>query len=790
MNADLLHGFYLAEVLVEPLKGRVTGGAGPRHLAPTAMDVLVCLAGHPGAVVSREMLLEAVWGDGHGSNEALNHAVSEIRHALDDHAERPTFIQTLPRRGYRLVVTPSAVAEHTTSTVLAADSHLAGADLGFFDNLKRRGVIETAFAYMIFGWLLIQVADIVFAQLHLPPWAGTFVTVFVIAGFPLAIVLSWYLEFRDGRAIAHELAPQDAQRQRFTRTYISVIAALVMASGMVFIYDQFFGGLPTETAVTPVAAGEIAVELPIAENSIAVLPFVNVDDSAETQTFANGFVDDIINRLAQVPGLLVSSRGDAFTLAPNSPSSEVRARLRVARYLEGSVEIAGDKIRIIVQLIDSSDGFHILSRTFDRPIEDFFDIRDEVTALTVASLRVTLPEATQALASMPAARPDLDAYVLYRHGIDISRLPQSPDRIASALGWFDAALEVDPGFAAAYAGKCNVYASGYRLSDDPEHIDAAESACARALELNPNLDVVHTALGGLYQTTGDNERAKIAYLRALEINEKSVDALVGLGEIYRLQQRPGEAERVLRQAIGLQPGNWSAYNALGVFYYRQGRFLDAAEQFAAVVALDHNNVRGHANLGTALMLAGNFAAAAPAFERAIELQPQANTWSNLGLMYYYLGRSDDAVAAMQSALELGPNDHLAWSNLGDILWQAGRFDEANDAFARALELASAALEVNPNDPNVIMDLAWAKAMLGEQSAAVYDIDRAIAMSPDDPYGYYIKGLIEHKGGDEDAALEALEMAADKGYGVVMLAAEPHLAALRDNPRFREITAER
>jgi len=788
MHADLLHGFHLGEVLIEPLKGQVTRSAGVRHLPPTAMDVLLCLAGRAGEVVSRETLLAEVWGEGHGSSESLSHAVSEIRHALDDHAENPTFIQTLPKRGYRLVVEPSFVADHTTSTVLALDPRLES-DPGFFDNLKQRGVIETGLAYLIFGWLLIQVADIVFAQLHLPSWAGTFVTVFVIAGFPIAIVLSWYLEFRDGRAVVHEVAPQDAQRQRFTRTYISVIAALAMASVLVFIYDRFVTPLPTEAVVSPVATAGIDVELPIAENSIAVLPFVNVDQSAETQIFTNGFVDDIINRLALVPGLLVSSRGDAFTLAPNSASADVRKRLRVARYLEGSVEIAGDRMRIIVQLIDSSDGFHIMSRTFDRPVEDFFDIRDEVTELTVASLRVTLPEATQALSAMPAARPDLDAYVLYRHGVDVSRLPQSMETIAEAINWFDAALGVDPDFAAALAGKCNVYATGYRLSDSPDYIAAAEQACARALELNPNLDVVHTALGDLYRMTGEYERSATAYTRALSINPKSVDSLMGLGEVYRLQQHPDEAMEALRQAIGLQPGNWSPYNALGVFYYRQGEFLKAAEQFAYVVALDQDNMRGQANLATAYMLAGDFARAAPAFERAIEIQPQANTWINLGLMYYYLGRSDDAVAAMQNALALAPNDHLAWSNLGDILWQAGRFDEANDAFARALELASAELEINPNNPNVIMDLAWAKAMLGEQQAADYDIERAIVMSPDDPYGYYIKGLIELRGGDEDAALDALEGAAAKGYGVVMLAAEPHLASLRDNPRFRAIIGE-
>jgi TolB-like protein len=105
-------------------------------------------------------------------------------------------------------------------------------------------------------------------------------------------------------------------------------------------------------------------EITVADNSIAVLPFLNNDGSEETRIFANGLMDDVITRLSRVPGLLVSSRGDAATLQPNTSSEIVRNRLRVAMYLEGSVEIQGDQIRVIVQLINSANGFHILSRTY------------------------------------------------------------------------------------------------------------------------------------------------------------------------------------------------------------------------------------------------------------------------------------------------------------------------------------------------------------------------------------------------------------------------------------------
>ena len=147
-----------------------------------------------------------VWGEGHGSPEALNHAVSEIRHALDDHREHPEYVQTLPKRGYRLIVDVAPVSAHTSSLILGSQGGSEVHDIGLFENLKQRGVLGTALAYLIVGWLLIQIADIVFAQLHLPDWTGTFITMLVIAGFPIAVLLSWFLEFRDGHATPHEVS--------------------------------------------------------------------------------------------------------------------------------------------------------------------------------------------------------------------------------------------------------------------------------------------------------------------------------------------------------------------------------------------------------------------------------------------------------------------------------------------------------------------------------------------------------------------------------------------------------
>jgi DNA-binding winged helix-turn-helix (wHTH) protein len=323
VHSELLQGFYLKEAWVEPLKGEVRIHAQSLHLPPKAMEVLLCLASQPFTLVPREALIERVWGAGHGSAELLGRAISEIRHALHDHADEPAFIQTLPRRGYRLIVQPQPAAYDHPETSAGASGASRLKELGLLGNLRQRGVLETGIAYLVLGWLIIQVADILFGQLHLPAWAGTFVTVLVIAGFPIALLLSWFLEFRDGRAVVDHVSPRDARRRRFSRTYLSVIGALALAAVAVYVYDSNIG-LPTAPP-PPLPPSAVAVEPPpVQDNSIAVLPFMNLDGSEETGIFAQGLVDDVITRLSRVPGLLVSSRGDAFSLEPNTPSARVR----------------------------------------------------------------------------------------------------------------------------------------------------------------------------------------------------------------------------------------------------------------------------------------------------------------------------------------------------------------------------------------------------------------------------------------------------------------------------------
>jgi tetratricopeptide (TPR) repeat protein/DNA-binding winged helix-turn-helix (wHTH) protein len=784
VNPALLKGFHLGDVLVEPGKQQVVAGNSPVHLPPRAMEVLLYLASNPGELVTHESILEHVWGHGHGSHEALSSTVSEIRHALGDHADKPKYVQTLPRRGYRLMQMPQPLDGGSAARPAATGDNPTIQGIGLLANLQRRGVIETGIAYLVLGWLIIQVGDIVFSQLHLPDWTGTFVTVLIIAGFPIALLLSWILEIRDGRVVRDDRTPDAIRTRRFSRTYLSIIGALTIAALLVFAYDRNVG-LPRSTG-SEVARDSSRYLPPVLENSIAVLRFMNLDGGNRTQVFSNGLAEDLITRLSQVPGLLVSSRGDSFTLEPNTASAHVRERLRVSYYLEGSVQIDDDAIRVIVDLIDSATGFHILSRKFDRPLARFFEMRDEIADLTVANVRVALPPSREPAPLAEYEAPDLDAYVAYRRGKEIYEQPRSLDSIAQAISHYTQALRIDPHYAAAHAGICDAHVARFELSNSADDIQAAQDACAKALATAPRLYIVHTSLGDLDRRTGRLARAEREYNDALALNANDVRAMTGLSSVFALRQDYARAEQLLQKAMTLQPGNWRTINSYGTFLFSVGRYQDAAGAYRQVVALDPENYQARTNLGAALTMAGDFAAGKEVFEESLAIREFRTAYSNLGVIYYYLGEFDKSVAMHRKAIELSPDETVKWVNLADALYFDGQRTAAADAFRRAAELGKARLDVDPTDVETLFLYAWALQMLGDADAARQAIGKGLAIAPTDPYGLYYAGLIDARAGRPESALKSLRLAVDNGYPPGMLAAEPYLSELRANPTFRSI----
>lgn len=783
MRDQLLQGFSLGPLHVDPLSGRVSGADTDAHLPSRAVEILLVLAHHSGELVEREELLRQVWGDGQGSAEALSHAISELRHGLGDHADSPQFVQTVRSRGYRLIPELRLDADSTEQEPVDHDE----TSWPFLQELMKRGVVQAGVAHLVIGWILIQVAGETFSNLGLPPWAAPFVTYVVIAGFPIVLVLAWFLEFARGRMTIDRGESRDRQRGGLGSNYQAIIAAYVLATLSVGTYHASVGIRVPMPVGTP-DAGALQAALPVEPDSIAVLRFLNITGSADGRIFSDGLAEDVLDRLARVPGLAVSSRGDAWSLPDNASSDDVRRRLRVAYYLEGSVRLVDTMLRVVVQLIDTETGFHVVSRRFDRKLENFMEVQKEVTDLTVGNLRVALPTDAGSMLAAIDTSSDPDVYVLYRLGREEFERPVTIETMTQATDYFKQAIALDPGYAAAHAGLCRAYVASFSVSGSPDYIELAERSCAEALATNPNLHMVYTALGQLYQETSRVSQAEDAYNSALQRNGKDVLAIQGLARVYERQHRLEEAEAELKRAIRLQPGNWRSINSLGTFYFAIGQYESAAEEFEKVVFLDPENWQILGNLGGALAMAGNFDDAATALERSIEISPQQTTYSNLGTIYYYLGEFDQAVKIHRLARDADPNSNIVWLNLADALHFAGDSELSHAAFEKVIELSTRRLSVDANDIESLQALAWANVMLGNRERGQELVGRAISLSPNDPYVYYYDALIRSRLGDIPGAIDAAERAIEAGYPKAMLVSEPYLAPLHRQERFVALTA--
>jgi len=786
MQQSLLKGFYLQDLLIEPVSGRVTGTGVAAHLKPKAVEVLLYLAERPFQLVERDELMRAVWGGDAGSSEALTHAVSELRTCCNDHANSPTLIQTVPRRGYRLLQQPRLVddPEQTTETgVLQLPD-----DGSFIGKLMRRGVVQAAAAYMVFNWLLIQVADAVTPILNLPAWFPTFITYAAIGGFPLVLVLAWVLEQSDGRWFLDRGKQSGRILSGLERNYLSIVVAYGIAAVGALTY-QLTVGFEVAGVTDATESGAEAL-LPVKPNSIAVLKFLNIGGNEAGEIFSQGLGEDILDRLARIPGLAVSSRGDSWSLPQNASSDVVRRRLRVAYFLEGSVRVIGDELRVVVQLIESANGFHVFSRSFDTELTDHMDVQREITSLAVANLRVALPEGVDIDSTGLEEDPDLDAYVLFRRGQSILGDAPTVASLESALGMFRRAIDIDPEYSAAHAGICMAHVKLYELTKDDVGIENAEAACGAALVSNPNLDIVYAALGGLRFSTGDIGESEAAFQHALDINPKNVTALRGIASVFESRRMLDEAERMLRRAIDIQPGNWENIDALGGLYHYSGRYADAANAYRQVVFLDPGNWVGLGNLGSSLMMTGDFEAAIGPLTKSLGIEKDVYFQSALGTIYYYLGEYDRSVAALREATDLLPKANFAWLNLGDALQFSSQPGLADDAYRQAIAASIELLETNPQSAFDLYVQAWATAALGDVSAARILIDRAMGLAPNDPNVYYYNGLLHHVNGEKVAALEAFQNAVGAGYPVALLSADPLLGDLHGEERFERLVGKR
>jgi TolB-like protein len=439
--------------------------------------------------------------------------------------------------------------------------------MSFIAELKRRNVVRVGIAYGVIGWVLAQIAEFAFDNFGAPDWVLKSFVALLLLGLPVALIFAW----------AFEMPPEGLKRERDVNRSQSItaqtgrklntliISVLIIAVG-ILVWDKFTGGQ---------AGKEIAAT---AEQSIAVLPFTNMSDDSDH--FADGLTEELLNLLAQNRDLKVAGRTSSFAFkGRNEDLREIGDALGVSKVLEGSVRRSGERIRVTAQLIQVEDGFHLWSDTYDRELADIFDIQDEVAGAITQALQLHLTPAAKRLTDNP------DAYAHYLEAIALSSIDHVDD-ISNAIRLLDRATTLDPMFAKAYELKAMFHwmNAGWGVPVSVGQAAVYEAA-SRALEIDPTLPGAKSLAITSHPTEWD-WIVELDALEALTAVDKSVRALDTYGLDLNVAGYFTEAEQKFRQVIEKDPLSSSAWWRLAEALSAQGRVEESKEAARKSVSLD------------------------------------------------------------------------------------------------------------------------------------------------------------------------------------------------------------
>jgi TolB-like protein/Flp pilus assembly protein TadD len=548
----------------------------------------------------------------------------------------------------------------------------------FFAELKRRKVIQTAVLYAAVSWVSLQVAELLFDMLEVPPWGLRLVFVLLLIGFPLALLLSWM----------HQITPSGVQRESVAPEPAPQPPAPA-AGG-----SQPGAAPPTAALPHDSAAGP----------SIAVLPFANLSDDRANEYFADGLSEELLNLLSRLSGLRVVARTSSFSFKGRAVGVEEIAReLKVAHVLEGSVRRSGSRVRIAAQLVRGSDSSHVWSRSFDRDLSDIFAVQDEIAGAVAGELALSLLGG-----DVPKARPtDPSAYALYLEGRHYFSL-LSASGFEQAIVALEKALAIDPRFGSAWATLGALYwgQANNSLIAYEEGARRAREASEKALSLDPE-QAEPLSLLGLLDVIEQRDVAlghkRIA--RALELEPHNQRVLSRASNVARMRGRLDEAIGYAAQALRADPLSPNAHAVLGLSYYYAGRLEDAEAMRRKLLALSPGWLSGHYYLGRILLERGDLRGALAAME-----QEPSPMWrlTGLALVQHALGNRAASDAALD---ELRKDDPVGIAyQFAEIHAYRGEIEPAFEWLDRAEATHDSGLTdalANPMMRNLHADPRWA-----------------------------------------------------------------------------------
>jgi TolB-like protein len=544
----------------------------------------------------------------------------------------------------------------------------------FWKELRRRQMFRLVGLYIVGAWLVIQVADIVFPAWGIPDSALRYMFFAAALCFPVALVFGWIFDIRrDGIYRTRTAGPDEIVETKLQRPDYAILAAL-LAVGLAVLLGS---ADKIQEEIESMPAPALAVER--RDNSIAVLPFTNLDMNPDTGYFSDGITEEILHRLSTRGALhvLASNSSFAYRNSDESPS-QISEKLGVRYLLQGSIRRDSDYVRVTARLIDHA-GFQVWSQSFDRKLESIFAIQTEI-ASTVSS---QIANEIVPLQELPAARTtqNMEAYNEYLIGNAYLDTRTAGWR-EKAVAAFRKAIDLDDGFAPPYAGLATAISvmSGF----EPHWVEAEELA-KKALELDPDLAQAHAILG--LASFADSQKAEALLRRAIELDPSLGFAYNILHIVLQDQGLVSEAQAVLDKALEIDPlsppivGNVANREAV------DGNFERAERLMLRLTSLPEPSSSALLNLSNLYARWGRFADAAAMAKDVIRLElahGEPASFDQLISAYADLGMTEDISFWTDLMLSSSPDER---PSLEVTYFLLRRLDRGSETAARLRQLA-------------------------------------------------------------------------------------------------------
>lgn len=454
--------------------------------------------------------------------------------------------------------------------------------MSLFNELKRRNVFRVGLAYLVSAWVIAQVASLVLESIEAPAWVMQVLLLGLGLGFIVALIIAWAYEITpEGIKKEKDVVRDDSITNITAKKLDYITLAGVLLVVCLFAYQRMnpvlqsvisenlqiqaevneLGSHLRGNDVVVGESGDVLANVETAESnessddkSIAVLPFVDLSPANDQEYFTDGLTENLLHALAQIKEFKVVGRTSSFAYKnKNVDLREIGQTLNVKKILEGSVQKAGDRIRITAQLINADDGIHVFSKTYDRDLVDIFAVQDEITAAVVMALRQNMLGESELSGGY---KGNYNAYNAYLLGLNFFK-KQNQESYVLAIEQFNKAIKIDANMALAWAGLSETYSeqTGYGTDFAPGFARAREAAL-KAIELDPKLPEAHLALASVQQGFDwDWAGMEASLLRAYALRPGDADIMAKLAELKLLQGKHSEALSEIEQALAKDPLN-------------------------------------------------------------------------------------------------------------------------------------------------------------------------------------------------------------------------------------------